>query len=60
MSLQQQTHEDVLRRVQGEYIEHAIQHSYSQAIKEHKLQPVASPKVSKYQSGDWYVWQKVG
>jgi trigger factor len=32
--------------VQSEFIEHAIQHSYAQAIKEQKLQVVAPPKVS--------------
>jgi trigger factor len=32
--------------VQGEFIEHAIQHSYAQAVKEQKLQVVAPPKVS--------------
>jgi trigger factor len=32
--------------VQGEFIEHALQHSYAQAVKEQKLQVVASPKVS--------------
>lgn len=32
--------------VQGEFIEHAIQHSYAQAVQENKLPVVASPRVT--------------
>jgi trigger factor len=32
--------------VQGEFIEHAIQHSYSNAVQEQKLAVVASPKIT--------------